>query len=103
MKSGLLWYDATKKTLAEKIEDAAARYQHKFGVCPNRAFVNPADMPTAIGSETSFRTKGIVIESKHTIMPQYVWIGMDEALQSVVKDDARADAAPEVNYAQSEI
>jgi hypothetical protein len=59
MKSGLLWYDATKKTLVEKIEDAAARYQHKFGVRPNRAFVHPSDMPTAIDA------KDIVIETKH--------------------------------------
>jgi len=78
MKSGLLWYDATKKTLVEKIEDAAARYQHKFGVRPNRAFVHPSDMPA---EPAAIEAKGIVVETKHTIMPKHIWIGVDESLE----------------------
>lgn len=79
MKSGLLWFDNTKgKPLVEKIEDAAARYQHKFGVRPNRAFVHPSDMPA---EPAAIEAKGIVIETKHTIMPKHIWIGVDESLE----------------------
>lgn len=74
MKSGLLWYDATEKPLVEKIENAAARYQDKFGARPNRAFVSPADMLTLAGESND-----ITVEAKITILKNYVWLGVEDA------------------------
>lgn len=74
MKSGLLWYDATAKTLVEKIENAAARDQDKFGARPNRAFVNPADILTLTGEPV-----GITVEAKITVLKNYVWLGVEDA------------------------
>lgn len=76
MKAGLLWFDNTKgKPLAEKIEVAAARYQEKFGVPPNRAFVNPDDLPTL-----EREIEGITVEAKITILKNNVWLGVEDAL-----------------------
>lgn len=39
---GLLWYDNDpKKDLAQKVVEAAASYQAKFFLKPNRCYVNP--------------------------------------------------------------
>lgn len=73
MWSGLLWFDNTKgKPLAEKIEDAAARYEHKFGFKPDTCFVNPQDLLCVVAVE------GIQIKTKTTIMPNHVWLGVSK-------------------------
>ena len=81
MKSGLLWFDNSPRPLVEKIEDAAVRYQHKFGVRPNRAFIHGHDIPGGNPEQLPVidTLNGIEIESKMTIQPNYVWVGVDEA------------------------
>ncbi|MCC7161709.1 MAG: hypothetical protein IT331_04385 [Anaerolineae bacterium] len=71
MKSGLLWYDPKSSYLEDKIQAAAKRYQEKFGIVPNIAFVNPGDL------KTGARVKNIKIRSKPTIMPNYIWLGVE--------------------------
>lgn len=72
MKSGLLWYDSARnKTLATKIEDAVRRYQEKFNATPNIAFVNPNDFDSKVKYV-------IKIETKVTIMPNHIWMGIRE-------------------------
>jgi hypothetical protein len=42
MEFGLLWYDSDpQRALEEKIEQAARRYQQKFGRPPNLCYVHP--------------------------------------------------------------
>jgi hypothetical protein len=75
MKSGLLWFDGSKKPITEKIQDAAKRYQEKFGIAPDMCFVNPRDF------ETESKTKpGLTIQvaSKTTIMPNHIWLGVSK-------------------------
>ncbi len=72
MKSGLLWWDNSPKPLAEKINDAAARYEQKFGIKPDTCFVNPKDLPNVTAVE------GIQIKTKMTIQPNHVWLGVSE-------------------------
>ena len=72
MKSGLLWYDAKSNYIETKIENAAKRYQEKFGTAPNVAFVNPKD----VEGKTP-QVKGITITPKATIMPNHIWVGQN--------------------------
>lgn len=72
MKSGLLWYDNSSAFIENKIEQAAKRYQEKFGQMPNVAFVNPKDEPK------DQKVKNILVKSKATIMPNHIWLGMSE-------------------------
>jgi len=78
MKSGLLWYDSSDRTLAEKLAPAAKRYTDKYGTTPDTCFVNPGDAPgvPAIGK--------ITIRSTKTIMPNYLWLGVSKAQEETV-------------------
>jgi hypothetical protein len=71
MKSGLLWYDNSSAILDKKIQDAAKRYQQKFGAAPNIAFVNPKDM------QTEAKIKNITVKAKSTILPNHIWLGIE--------------------------
>lgn len=71
MKSGLLWYDPKSSNIQDKIQAAARRYQEKFGTVPNIAFVNPADL------QPGARVMNIKIQSKQTILPNYIWLGVE--------------------------
>lgn len=73
MKSGLLWFDNSKKPMTAKIEDAAKRYKEKFGTAPDTCFVNPRDLE----SETKTHLK-IHVTSKTTIMPNHIWLGVSK-------------------------
>lgn len=80
MTSGLLWYDASASTLAQKVETAAKRYKEKYGVMPNLCFVNPVDreQDTARGETILVSREGIVVRNKETIMPNHLWLGRDK-------------------------
>lgn len=73
MKSGLLWFDGSKKPIASKIEDAARRYKEKFGILPDTAFVNPRDLDTEAKQRPNIK---ISIAGKATIMPNHIWLGI---------------------------
>lgn len=75
MKSGLLWFDGSKKPIASKIEDAARRYQEKFGILPDTCFVNPRDLETEARARPNLK---INIASKATIMPNHIWLGISK-------------------------
>ncbi len=72
MKSGLLWFDNSPKTLTEKIESAAKRYREKFGQSPDTCFVNPRDFDT----QTPAQHQGVTIGTKATVMPNHLWLGV---------------------------
>jgi hypothetical protein len=72
MKSGLLWYDASSSPIERKIADAAKRYYEKFGVKPNRCFVNDKDFKPGTGLPQ------LEIAPKTTILPNHVWVGVSD-------------------------
>ena len=80
MTSGLLWYDNSKKPLAAKIESAAKRYREKFGVNPNRCFVNPAEPDL-----TAPNALNIQVATKTTVMPNHIWLGVDAPQTNVAQ------------------
>jgi hypothetical protein len=72
MRTGLLWYDADpKKTLEDKIAEAAQRYFQKFGVRPNACYVHPS----ALVDKTAVKN-GIKITSALDILPNHLWLGV---------------------------
>ncbi len=69
-KSGLLWYDADpRKTIWRKIEEAAKRYEDKYGTRPNVAFVNPNAL-----TEQQPDKFALNVAPKSTILPNHVWV-----------------------------
>ena len=73
MKQGLLWFDNDpKRSLEEKIAQAAERYYQKFGHRPNTCFVNPQMFP---GQEVRPAT-GVRVVSAHDVLPHHLWLGV---------------------------
>ncbi len=74
MKQGLLWFDNdSKRSLEDKIAQAAARYVQKFGHEPNICYVNPR----MIGEgESAAMLKQIRVVSAHNVLLHHFWIGV---------------------------
>lgn len=72
MNSRLLWYDNSKRPIADKIADAAKRYKQKFGCVPNIVFINPRDCLASIVNVPST----MKVHAKTTILPDHIWLGV---------------------------
>ncbi len=75
MKEGLLWYDASDKTLAAKIAEAAQAYQRKFGRRPDTCHVAPE---TAGDKAVATKAGPIRLVGAATVRPHHFWIGCEE-------------------------
>ena len=96
MKSGLLWYDNNRKTsLADKIEAAAKRYREKFGKSPNQIYINPVDAelhPDQFQrARNEIEARGGNLDTKKTIMPNHIWLGIKDWECCVSGCTARTD------------
>lgn len=80
MKSGLLWYDKNvSNNLFDAVDRAAARYQEKFGISPNTAFANRAQLAEyASAHRAEFPKTKLSLHPKETILRDHIWIGVDE-------------------------
>lgn len=76
MNEGLLWFDADKKrSLAEKIAQAAERYRTKFGRRPNLCYVNPAMLSGGEPTECG----GVRLVPAPNVLKHHFWIGVEDA------------------------
>ena len=69
MTEGLLWYDDSELDLAEKVEQAARRYERKFGESPSVCYVNPSLLP-----EGECRVGDVSVEPLDTVLLHHFWI-----------------------------
>jgi hypothetical protein len=82
MEIGLLWYDNDpRRTLEDKIGQAAQRYREKYGRWPNTCYVHPQAVaePAEQGQEMACRLKGsrttIQVLSAPNILLHHLWLG----------------------------
>ena len=74
MKTGMLWYDSDiKSDLPGKIEKAAAYYQKKYGQKPDLCFVHPTMLKDAQQD-----LPGIQIRTTRHVLPNHLWLGVQE-------------------------
>ena len=69
---GLLWYDNSKKPLAQKVAEAATRYRERFGREPNICYVNPADLPAS-----EQHSGDIVIQTAPRVLRHHLWVSRE--------------------------
>lgn len=73
MKTGLLWFDDTKKrSFDTKLERATQHYKKKHGRAPNVCYVHPSCLPDDVPSN------GVEILSARDILPHHFWLGIGE-------------------------
>ncbi|OGO15415.1 MAG: hypothetical protein A2Z14_05050 [Chloroflexi bacterium RBG_16_48_8] len=73
MRTGMLWFDNSPRSLKDKVDNASAYYQEKYGQVPTLCFVNPT---TLAGNED--RSNGIEVREARTVRPDHFWIGVDQ-------------------------
>ena len=70
MQTGLLWFDADKRrSPADKLDRAVARYAERFGRPADLCHVNPADL---------FVHPTVKIVPNPAILRGHFWVGEDE-------------------------
>jgi len=74
VKVGLLWFDDDpRRSLAEKIEEAARRYREKFGMDPDTCYVNPS----TLGDGKLNGTRVHVVPAPQ-VLPHHLLLGVVE-------------------------
>jgi hypothetical protein len=72
MRTGMLWFDNSPRSLKEKVADASSFYKEKYGQPPTLCYVNPASL-----QGTEVRSNGVEVRETRTVMPDHFWIGVD--------------------------
>ena len=78
MQVGLLWFDNDpQRGIATKIQDAASRYQEKFGRPPDTCYVNSLLFSAGIASLTpqSRADPALRVVPAVNILPHHFWVG----------------------------
>lgn len=70
MQTGMLWFDNSKTGMEEKVRQAADYYQKKYGLKATVCFA-PA------GTE-AMSVNGIQVREDKTVLPNHLWIGVEE-------------------------
>lgn len=74
MREGLLWFDNDPNhKLADKVGQAAARYQARFGRRPTLCYLNDGDF---VG--TTEEVNGIRLCPATYVRPHHLWIGVEQ-------------------------
>src|SRR5271165_920283 len=86
MISGLLWYDDTRRPLAQKVAEAAERYRERVGYEPTTCQLNPSLMPSANQTrpkravrqsvDPSAVSTSLRLEPNEHLRPNYFYVGV---------------------------
>ena len=72
MNIGLLWFDDSPKTLAQKVALATVAYRRKFGEMPTTCFVHPS------ASEEKQQVGPVEVAPLSTVLKYHFWIGKEK-------------------------
>lgn len=70
MNIGMLWFDNSNKSVADKICNARTYYLKKYGRTPNVVYIHPsAEIPTI---------PGLTIGHSPSVKPNHFWLGVEQ-------------------------
>lgn len=75
MTTGMLWYFG-KADLMKSIQEAAKRYETKYGRKPDLCLVHP-NMLADI-TEESLSVNGVIVRPYRPVLPGHIWIGVED-------------------------
>jgi hypothetical protein len=79
MKTGLLWFDPSGKSLGEKVAQAAARYKHKYDHAPDLCFVHPSVFNTdGLKGKEKAKVGEVEVRPGRSVLRHHFWIGESE-------------------------
>lgn len=74
MTTGLMFFDDSDKSLAEKVRAHAARYFGRFGKAPELCLVHPS----MLADVQTLEVDKITIRPWRYVMPNNFWLGIEE-------------------------
>lgn len=75
MHTGMLWFDNSKKTLAEKIQGAVEYYVKKYGRNPDLCLVHPSLLEK---DQKTLEVGKLVVRPYRPVLPGHIWIGIED-------------------------
>lgn len=73
--TGLLWFDDNPgRDLAEKINQAAQRYEQKFGAYPNVCYVHPS----TLGDGKLKAVGDVHVSSRRSVLLHHFFVGVEK-------------------------
>jgi hypothetical protein len=73
MEIGMLWFDDGPNSLKDKVSQAVAFYEQKFGEKPTHCLVHPNTLNGGGGD-----IAGVTVRKARNVMPNHYWIGIEE-------------------------
>jgi len=85
MDIGMLWFDDSSRSFAEKVRRAADYYKEKYGREPTLCLVNPQTWDDA-------EPKKLPVEMRQArlVLPNHFWIGVEDDLRRASRPEKRA-------------
>lgn len=74
VEEGLLWFDKSTIDLADKVVQAATRYEEKTGQAPDTCYLNDADAD----GETE-KVNGVRLRTASNVLRHHLWLGVDDS------------------------
>ena len=85
MHTGMLWFDNSQSTLAQKIQRAVDYYTKKYGRKPDLCLVHPSFLSSGNGRpgaekvETDLdNVNGVTVRPYRPVLPGHIWIGVED-------------------------
>jgi|GEM_PF-698164 len=78
--TGLLWFDNTDRTIKEKIVGAAAYYRQKYGVVPDRCYVNAGQLGKVL------KLGRLLAIPAGNVLNDHFWVGVDGQIEPPSKN-----------------
>jgi len=75
MQTGMLWFDNSENTLAQKVRKAAAHHQKKYGRAAEICLVHPS---MAGEQDLNDLVEGIAVRVWRPVLPGHLWLGVDD-------------------------
>ena len=79
MDIGMLWFDDSSRSFAEKVRRAADYYKEKYGREPTLCLVNPETWDSSDDKKLP-----VEMRQARLVLPNHFWIGVEDDLR---KDD----------------
>lgn len=70
MKTGLLWFDDSKRNLADKIARGITHYTKKFNAAPTTCYIRDTGELDHVGA--------VQVRALPTVLRHHLWIGREE-------------------------
>lgn len=91
MEIGMLWFDDGPTSLKDKVSQAVAFYEQKFGEKPTHCLVHPNTLNGGEGD-----VEGVTVRKARNVMPNHYWVGIEEAAAESKSSRSRSRSAEHI-------